>query len=58
MKKKDSKNAITKAKTDLKMKNQNSNIASENLNNSENHTKPQNNYPTDIQNLFERLGLI
>lgn len=41
-----------------KMSDKTSNSSTENLNNSESTPKPQNNYPSDIQSLFERLGLI
>ncbi len=54
MKKEDSK--YNKATN--KMNDETSNSASENLNNSESAPKTQNNYPSDIQSLFERLGLI
>ncbi|SNR38989.1 hypothetical protein SAMN06265371_102217 [Lutibacter agarilyticus] len=54
MKKENSKyNKATK-----KMNNETPNSTSLNLNNSESTPKPQNNYPSDIQSLFERLGLI
>lgn len=54
MKKEDSKNN----KQTTKMSDENSNSSSENLSNSESTPKPQNNYPSDIQSLFERLGLV
>lgn len=54
MKKKDFKyNKLT-----TKMNDNTINSTSENLNNSESTPNTQNAYPSDIQTLFERLGLI
>ena len=41
-----------------KMSDETSNSISENLSNPGSTPKPENNYPSDIQSLFERLGLI
>jgi hypothetical protein len=45
-------------KQTTKMSDKESNNSAENLKNSEITPKPKNNYPSDIQTLFERLGLI
>lgn len=58
MKKKDTTYKKLITKKNLKMNDTSPSTTHENLNNSTSNPKPENNYPNDIQNLFERLGLI